>query len=62
MPSFYRFNIAQHGRHHSKIDNEWIRLDGAKEMLEDYRKRFPADEGFEVTLTYWECLGNTIEA
>lgn len=26
--------------------------------FDDFKKRFPTEEGFKVTMTYWECKGH----
>lgn len=33
----------------------------AREMLSDTRKRYPVEEGFQVTMTHYQTIGTRVE-
>lgn len=33
----------------------------ARAVLQDYRKRFPESEGYKLSLTRWQRIGETLE-
>ena len=63
MESFYEINVSHNGRHlfataerscktHTEMLNVKLHL----------LKRFPVEEGFEVTVTHWESIGKKVIA
>ena len=33
----------------------------AKELYELFKEKFPESEGYDITVTYWESLGHSVE-
>lgn len=61
MSSFWRINVSQNGQFYFRVDNEFINRDAVKTMVREFRQRFPASEGFSVTLMNWDCSGIDVE-
>lgn len=60
MESFYRINVAQHGVFYFAIDHKAYSSKSVEVTVRDIRSRFPESEGFNVSIAYWECTGQTI--
>ena len=59
MDSYFEINVARAGVHYFATAPRSLRSKAqAFEALEDLRKRFPPEEHFSVTMTYWECRGH----
>lgn len=59
--SHYEINVALNGKHYfatheRSIVDPWK----AKEVLQDFQKRFPASEGFKVECTHYQSIGNRV--
>lgn len=62
MPSYYEINVSLNGRHYFATAPRSLTLySEAMCAAADFQKRFPAAEGFKVTMTHWECRGQSIE-
>lgn len=61
MPRF-EINIAYAGKHYAKavLAAETEAL--AKHQLEEFRRRFPEDQSWHLTLTRWDSFGTHINA
>ena len=33
----------------------------ARDRLAEFKRRFPDSDGFSVTMTYWKCVGESVE-
>jgi hypothetical protein len=60
MESKHLMNVAKDGRHFCRIDLGTGLRNHVVILFKDIRARFPASEGFECTLTYWDCVGRSI--
>jgi hypothetical protein len=60
MSSFFRITVSRNGRFHFRADNEFISEADVKAMVRDFRERFTVNEGFNVELLRWECLGTKV--
>lgn len=61
MPSYYEINVALNGKHLFATAPRSI-TSGIKfnQIISLFKKKFPKEEGYEVTGTYWECVGKGI--
>lgn len=61
MHSHYRINVAYHGKHYfATAPESCTSRAGMQVVASDLIERFPASEGFEVTVTYIECVGQEL--
>jgi hypothetical protein len=63
-PSHYQINVSRYGKFHfstSEHTGTFQSQEQALAMLDDFRNRFPVDDGYESTLTYWECSGRPVK-
>lgn len=56
----YRINLARDGQHYFAAEVAHISEQEAILMAQDLRRRFPASEGFETSLSFWETSGRNI--
>ena len=55
---FYRLVVTQHGGHHfATASNSVVSEERARQLFNDFKKRFPSDEGFNVQVTLWKTEG-----
>jgi hypothetical protein len=60
IASHYEINVSLVGRHYfATHPRSLTSKDWAWEVLEDFKRRFPASEGFKVTMTFWEAKGHS---
>jgi hypothetical protein len=58
MQSYFEINVSKDGKHYFATSPRSLTdRSAAWSALEDFRKRFPAEEGFFVTMVYWDCKG-----
>jgi hypothetical protein len=58
MQSYYQINVAQNGRHlFATGPNSCWDEASARKAFNEIVRRFPASEGFEVSVTLWEGRG-----
>jgi len=54
----YKINVSQNGRHFfATADHSITDYTRLKEVLPAIARAFPEGEGFEVSVTRWECIG-----
>lgn len=61
MESYFEFNVSYEGRHYfatSPRSFPTCQPDKAKRFYTDLCERFPESEGFNVSVTAWECVGH----
>lgn len=63
---YYEINVSQNGRHYFATAPRSFQYGefGSKAMViiaQDFKKRFPESEGFEVTVTFWKSSGTQLE-
>lgn len=64
-PSHYEINVAKDGKHvfaTSPHSGQFWTEEQANEMYEMLRTRFPAEEGYSLSMTYWECAGKQVRS
>jgi hypothetical protein len=59
---YYEINVALNGKHffataERSITNPW----DLKEKLKVFIQKFPESEGYELSVTKWEKIGETLE-
>ena len=61
MQDHYRINVSLNGRHFfATAPNSVTSLDQAELVAREIRARFPATEGFLVTVTHWQSRGTEV--
>jgi hypothetical protein len=61
MQSHYKINVSQHGQHLFATDeNSCVSHTAFQIVLEEIKKRFPREEGFNINATFWQCSGYPI--
>lgn len=62
MQSYYEINVALNGFHFFATDPRSCQTEKQyKELLKVIKKKFPEKEGYNVTATYWNCVGKPLE-
>lgn len=62
MPSHYEINVSLNGIHYFATAPRSGQIDQNKlqALVDDFRARFPQEEGFEITVTHWSCGGTKV--
>lgn len=61
MQSHYVINVALNGLHlFATAPHSAVHMMDAEPLYQEIAKRFPPGEGFEVTVTHWECVGRSV--
>lgn len=56
---YYRINVSLNGRHFFATADHSITTElQAKAIMKDFKQRFTAGEGFEITCTLWQKVGH----
>lgn len=61
--SHFQINVSRNGKHYFSTSSEHgqhMTTECAKNMVRDFRARFPESEGFRTEVAYWECSGKTL--
>lgn len=59
----YEINVIRNGKHFFATDERSITTEQeAKNIYREIRTRFPASEGFEIEVAYYETRGMPIDA
>ena len=54
----YEINVSKDGKHlFATAPRSGVALRHSLEALTEIRSRFPKHEGWEVTMTHWDCKG-----
>lgn len=59
---YYEINIALNGKHffataERSITNKWK----LKEVYDVLKEKFPQEEGYDISITYYETVGKSID-
>lgn len=58
---YYDINVAKNGSHFFATSTRSCRTEEeAKKVYKVLREKFPPEEGYEITVTYWENYGRTV--
>lgn len=58
IPCNYELNISRNGGHFARIELGQLLKADAFGKFEEFKARFPANDGFKVTMRYVECIGH----
>lgn len=59
MQSYFEINVACHGVHYFATAPRSLQYkDKAYKTLAEFRRLFPENQGYKVTMTYWEGVGH----
>lgn len=62
MQNYYRINVSKNGRYLFATEQGGLTWEGdAKKVTELLKEKFPKSEGYEVSVTYWDCRGKILE-
>jgi len=63
MQSHYEINVSLNGRHYFATNERSLTgvESEARGMFNDMKKRYPREDGFELSLTHWEGSGTVID-
>lgn len=59
--SHFSINVSKNGKHVFATQSEFWSHKQAFELVRLFRSRFLAVEGYEITLSYWECTGRDVD-
>ena len=62
MRDYYEINVARDGKHlfataERSISCSWE----LASILPTFRKKFPEEEGYKISVTKWECRGTEVD-
>ena len=58
----YEINVAKDGKHFFATHERSLTTDfRTKEVYDKLVEAFPKNEGYEISITYWETVGKTVE-
>lgn len=62
MQSYYEINVSKKGQFvfataERSATNVW----DAKQLYKLFKEKFPESEGYEIDVTYWECIGSNYQ-
>lgn len=61
MTNYYRINVSRNGMYLFATEQGGITSRGhADEVLGLFLEKFPKEQGYNVTMTYWKSKGETI--
>lgn len=59
--SHFEINVTLNGQHFFATDpRSCISLEQAKEVYSELWARFPEDEGWKVSVTFWQIVGTAV--
>lgn len=61
MKDGYHINIALNGRHYCHVELGRMHPDDAPIRAAEIAARFPASEGFSVSLSVWQATGQSVQ-
>ncbi len=60
MQSYFEINVALNGRHlFATAPRSAVTKQEALFLVNEIRGKFPEEEGFSVSCTYYECIGHS---
>lgn len=59
----YEINVSKHGKHvFATAERSLKDIESAHALAAEFKQvRFPASQGFTVTMTRWEAVGTAVE-
>lgn len=62
MPSYYEINVAYKGIHFFATAPRSIQSKSRlSDVLEVFKEKFPESEGYSISATYWDCVGQILD-
>lgn len=62
MQSYYEINVALNGKHlFATSERSCTTRSECEKVFSIIKKKFPKSEGYDVTVTYWDCIGRPLE-
>jgi hypothetical protein len=62
MESYYEINVALNGVHFFATAPRSIKTEQELiSKLRIFKEKFHKDEGYELIVTYWDCIGHQID-
>lgn len=61
MPSYYEINVTLNGYHLFATAQRSIQSEHKlREVLAIFMNKFPESEGYSISATYWDCVGQIL--
>lgn len=62
MQSYYEINVALNGKHlFATSERSCTTRSECEKVFSIIKKKFPKSEGYDVAVTYWDCVGRPLE-
>ncbi len=62
MESYYEINVSLNGRHLFATAPRSARTEeDVNKIMKIFIKKFPKEEGFEISIEHWKCYGELID-
>lgn len=62
MQNYYEINVALNGKHlFATSERSCTTRSECEKVFSIIKKKFPKSEGYDVTVTYWDCIGRPLE-
>ena len=59
--SHYEINVALNGKHlFATAERSCTTREKFDKIISLFKKKFPEEEGYSISRTYWECCGHNI--
>jgi len=59
--TYFNINVSKNGQYFTDTDIDGPGSDHAYEVFQELQRRFPAEDGYRVTVTKWESLGHSMK-
>lgn len=61
MQSYYEINVSKNGQFvFATAERSATSPSSAKKLFKLFKEKFPESEGYEVEVTYWDCVGKRV--
>ena len=61
MGPYFELNVSYMGKHLFATDPRSVKdKDNLENLYIHFKEKFPVCEGYQVTVTYWECKGQVV--
>ena len=61
-PSYYEINVSKDGKHFfATAPRSLTSKHRMKEAFEKFKEAFTEEEGYKISVTYWESLGHGVD-
>jgi len=59
---YYDINVSKNGKHYFATDERSATtLDETTELVNKFRECFPKEDDYEISVTFWKKIGETVE-